>query len=214
MLIQPITNQKYNTSLQKTKQNTNFKGQLGNKVIQNIEKNGVKNVDEVLKILGITGASAAVVANLKDFVESVSEKFDSHKNELQESEQAVANVLKGFEDKEKELNERENALINTESLLKEAEIEKIKSEMRVVYGGSEKVNGYSDYNEQLLMVTQLLNQNTEGDIEGHYPDVLIKAIQNKDGVISKEMMTYLENVLKLTCRCRPSKRSTRTAHLL
>ena len=126
MLIQPITNQKYKTNLQATKQTPYFRGQLGNKVIQNIEKNGVKNVDEVLKILGITGASAAVVANLKDFVESISEKFDSHKNELQESEQAVANVLKGFEDKEKELNERENALINTEGLLKEAEIEKIK----------------------------------------------------------------------------------------
>ena len=98
MLIQPITNQKYKTSLLATKQTPYFRGQLGNKVIQNIEKNGVKNIDEVLKILGITGASAAVVANLKDFVESISEKFDSHKNELQESEQAVANVLKVFED--------------------------------------------------------------------------------------------------------------------
>ena len=76
MLIQAIASQKYNTNLQTTKQNTNFKGQLGNKVIQNIEKNGAKNIDEVLNILGITGVSAAVVANLKDFVGSVSEKFD------------------------------------------------------------------------------------------------------------------------------------------
>ena len=194
MLIQPITNQKYKTSLQATKQTPYFRGQLGNKVIQNIEKNGVKNVDEVLKILGITGASAAVVANLKDFVESISEKFDSHKNELQESEQAVANVLKGFEDKEKELNERENALINTESLLKEAEIEKIKSEMRVVYGGSEKVNGYSDYYEQLLLVTQLVNNNIEANTTPTFIDKLISIAQNNEGVISKEMMIFLYNV--------------------
>ena len=68
MLIQPITNQKYKTSLQATKQTPYFRGQLGNKVIQNIEKNGVKNIDEVLKILGITGASTVIISNLKDLL--------------------------------------------------------------------------------------------------------------------------------------------------
>ena len=51
MLILPITNQKYNTNVQLTKQNTNFKGQLGEKVLQEISAK--TPVNNMLKKLGV-----------------------------------------------------------------------------------------------------------------------------------------------------------------
>ena len=72
MLIQPITNYKYN-NIKTTNQNPSFQGQLGEKVLQEITaKTPIK---DMLKKLGIGSLGLVSVAKLKDILETWTTSF-------------------------------------------------------------------------------------------------------------------------------------------
>ena len=111
MLIQPITNQKYNTNIQLTKQNANFRGQLGEKVLQEITAK--TPVNNMLKKLGLGVLGFVSVAKLKDILETwkeKTEKIDIIEKDLVTQEQINKKINEELNKKEIELNERKNEL--------------------------------------------------------------------------------------------------------
>ena len=201
MYINPIktntTQFNYHNAALRTSKNVNFRGELGDKILKEIDNNGKMSYEEVLKVIGQQGSASISIANFKDIIDSFSNRVVSDKKSIEASEQAVSNIISNLQDKESELNERENALINTESLLKEQEKEKLKSEIKALYGIKDTQNGLSTKLEKLSVITQLINKNLKLQVHRTYPESLIKIVQNKDGIISNDMLAFLEQVLKL-----------------
>lgn len=201
MYINPIktntTQFNYHNAALRTSKNVNFRGELGDKILNEIDNNGKMSYDEVLKVIGQQGSASISIANFKDIIDSFSNRVVSDKKSIEASEQAVSNIISNLQDKESELNERENTLINTESLLKEQEKEKYKSEIKALYGIKDTKNGLSTKLEKLSVITQLINNNSKYEVSRYYPQDLINIVQNKDGIISNDMLAFLEQVLKL-----------------
>lgn len=108
MLIQTITNQKYNTNVQLIKQNTNFKGQLGEKVLQEISAK--TPVNNMLKKLGVGALGLVSIAKLKDILETWKEKTEKDTKTIEKLVSCNTRMKQYIEVKSEVLSKKEEEL--------------------------------------------------------------------------------------------------------
>lgn len=107
--------------------------------------------------------------------------------------------IKALETKEQSLNKKEKALINTENIIRQAEVEKIKGELRVFYGIQDTENkSYSSFGEQMVAVASILNNSRSFDSKNQLTlRYITEALQDNEGIITAEKLQFLERILNL-----------------
>ena len=155
----------------KSRNTLQFKGALGDKVLESIDRLEIKDEKAVSKILkenkiGILGI--APLSKIKDIIASVIT--------------------------------RTKAINNVQYLLKQAEVDNILSSARVLYDvKNPDENNYSSIGEQLIVLTPILNKNRNKirNTNSTTPTDIAKALQNKDGVINSNMIQFLSRILDM-----------------
>ena len=115
--------------------------------------------------------------------------------EEEKAEKRISNIINALNEREQELNDREKTLLNTETFIKDAEIEKIKNEFRAIYNDDEniEINNATTFSLQLYAVTKMLKSlDWRGDSPVFY-EKLVKVMQNKEKIITKEMFQFVKN---------------------
>ena len=102
MLIQQITNCKYNTHLQKTKPNTSFKGQLGEKVLQEITAK--TPIDDILKKFGFGVLGSVSIGKLVDILGTWKEKTEKDTKTIEELVSTNIKIKQDFKIKSEEID--------------------------------------------------------------------------------------------------------------
>ena len=108
MLIQQITNCKYNTNLQKTKPNTSFQGQLGEKVLQEITAK--TPINDILKKFGIGVLGSVSIGKLVDILGTWKEKTEKDTKTIEELVSTNIKIKQDFKIKSEEINNRTKEL--------------------------------------------------------------------------------------------------------
>ena len=121
----------------------------------------------------------------------------------EEKEKAFENLADKYTEiarTEAELDKREHALISTENIMKQAEIDKIKGDLRILYGIKEdSIQEYSSFGEQMVMVLDILNRHKSALSSAPNPeelDTITDILRNNEGSIDKNMLTFIERILK------------------
>ena len=142
MLIQPITNYKYN-NIKTTNQNPSFQGQLGEKVLQEITaKTPIK---DMLKKLGIGTLGLVSVAKLKDILETWTTSF-------QVNTKIVEDLNSDLQQTQQELKIKSAEFVTQKDKLKTKEISLNQREKRlnVLSSSNEKLRDEL-YNKESLL---------------------------------------------------------------
>ena len=121
------------------------------------------------------------------------------KEEQDKANKAYEEKIKALETKEQSLNEKEKVLINTENIIRQAEVEKIKGELRVFYGIQDTENkSYSSFGEQMVAVASILNNSRSFDSKNQLTlRYITEALQDNEGTITAEKLQFLERILNL-----------------
>lgn len=158
------------TAVQKREEDVQAKEQSLNKREQNIEKTTVARVTGQIR-----------------------------KEEQDKAGKAYEERIKDLETKEQSLNEKEKVLINTENIIRQAEVEKIKGELRVLYGIQDTENkNYSSFGEQMVVVASILNNSSSFDSKSQLTlRYITESLRDNEGIITSEKLQFLERILNL-----------------
>lgn len=115
------------------------------------------------------------------------QNFETYKNAGEEK----------LNQRKEQLNQREEALNKAECTLNEPEKNRIISATRTLYGlKGEELKSYDSYAEQLEGLNSLLSKQKDrvktqdaGTLQS-----IVKTMQNKEGIVSNEMMKFVENI--------------------
>ena len=116
--------------------------------------------------------------------------------EEEKAEKRISNIINALNEREQELNNREKTLLNTEALIKDAEIEKIKNEFRVIFNNNNKnfeMNNATSFPLQLYAVTKMLKALDWRTNSSIFYERLVKVMQNKEEIITNEMFQFVKN---------------------
>lgn len=115
--------------------------------------------------------------------------------EEEKAEKRISNIINALNEREQELNDREKTLLNTETFIKDAEIEKIKNEFRVIYNDDEniEINNATTFSLQLYAVTKMLKAFGWKTNSPIFYERLVKVMQNKEEIITNEMFQFVKN---------------------
>lgn len=218
MLIQPIAKQSCYNNYQLKHQNPpqSFKGTLGKKVLQELVDSGVKDkagISEVLTKLGIGTFGLLSLAKLKDILESIielnynlldtqqtklKEEYQTRSKKLASEEETVAAKIEELTEWQKELEGQEQAITNTERLMRQAEIDTVKSATMVFYGIEDPdITSYNSIGEQCLQISSTLNTLPKVKILNLNSTTLQElaiAMQNNEGVFTADTMKFLKRI--------------------
>lgn len=133
----------------------------------------------------------------------------AHQKELASQKQAFEADKKAQQEKlskrMEELAKKENALNNVEHLLRQGEIDELKSSIMVAYGivATTDVKSYDSAGEQTLQVIDIINKNKKPSaqngvsVENMDEDNiarLVRTMRNKDGKITPDMLNTLRKI--------------------
>ena len=121
-------------------------------------------------------------------------------NDLADKYSEIANTEVALDKRAQALDKREQSIINAESIMKQAEIDKIKGDLRVLYDiDDDNLQSYDSFGEQMIMVSDVFNRHhfaLKSDPNPEILDTVTDILRNNEGGMDKNTVIFLERILR------------------